>query len=118
MAMADDYGEAITHWLTELKGGNAQAAEMLWNVYFEALVSLARKSLGQRRSRDEEDVAVSVFQCLCNGSADGRFSQPMNRSDVWKLLTVITRQKATDYMRRLRSADRARCMANRLFWGQ
>ena len=48
---------------------------------------------------DEEDVAVSVFQSLCEGAAAGRFDKLSNREDLWSLLVAMTRMKAVDQIR-------------------
>ncbi len=46
---------------------------MLWERYFEKLVLVARQQLlsGHRRVVDEEDVALGVFESLCNGATRG-----------------------------------------------
>ena len=106
--VVDDYDVSITRWFQELKQGNSDAPHQLWNAYFDALVRLARKRLGDlpRRELDEEDVAVSVFHCLCDGAIKGRLDQHHDRTDLWKLLSVITRQKVTDHIRRSTAAKR------------
>jgi hypothetical protein len=69
---------------------------------------VARKRLGDRprRTADEEDLALSAFQCLCDGAKNGRFEGHMDRTDLWKLLLVITRQKVADHVRRVSAAKR------------
>ena len=55
--------ESVTEWLKQLKHGESQAAQKLWQRYIERLVRLARKHLRTtpRRVADEEDVAVAAF---------------------------------------------------------
>lgn len=93
---------SITHLIAQLKGGEESAAHELWERYFGRLTELARRRLQAhpRRVSDEEDVVVSVFDTLCNGAAEGRFAELTDRQDLWKLLLVITRQKAVDVIRR------------------
>ena len=93
---------SITHLIAQLKGGEEAAAYELWERYFGQLTELARRRLKAhpRRAADEEDVVVSVFDSLCDGAAQGRFTQLTDRHDLWKLLLVITRQKAVDLIRR------------------
>ena len=43
-----------------------------------------------RRDFDEEDVALSVFQSLCDGVKSGKFSRLDDRVNLWALLVVIT----------------------------
>ena len=52
---------SVTYWLSELKAGNQDAAQHLWERYFQRLVELARNKLqnAPRRAADEEDVAAA-----------------------------------------------------------
>jgi DNA-directed RNA polymerase specialized sigma24 family protein len=85
-----------------LKTGDPAAIERLWADYFQRLVGLARTMLPRsaRRDSDEEDVALSAFQSLCNGAKDGRFPNLADREDLWRLLVVITLRKARRALRR------------------
>jgi DNA-directed RNA polymerase specialized sigma24 family protein len=96
---ADD---SITQWIDQLKGGNQNAAQPLWERYFHRLVGLARKKLqhAPRRAADEEDVALSAFDTFCRGAEQGRFPRLHDRDDLWRLLVVITARKAIDQMRK------------------
>jgi RNA polymerase sigma factor (sigma-70 family) len=87
-----------THWVRGLKAGDQDAAQQLWQRYFEKLVGLARKKLwgARRRVDDEEDVALSAFDSFCRGAAGGRFPKLLDRNDLWGLLIVITARKAID----------------------
>jgi hypothetical protein len=49
---------------------------------------------------DEEDVALSVFQSICRGAAEGRLKDLSNRDELWWLLLRLTKQKVTDHTRR------------------
>ena len=93
---------SVTRWIAALKQGDQQAASALWRRYFDRLVGMARKQLGAtpRRTADEEDVALSVFRCLCDGAARGRFPVLTDRDDLWRLLTTLTIHKTVDQKRR------------------
>jgi RNA polymerase sigma factor (sigma-70 family) len=93
---------SISHWIAELKDGDASAAERLWERYAMRLVELARRRLkdAPKQVADEEDVAASVFHSLCRGAAAGRFENVKNRDDLWWLLLAITKQKVVDHVRR------------------
>ncbi|MCI0682205.1 MAG: ECF-type sigma factor [Gemmataceae bacterium] len=93
---------SVTRWIAALKQGDDRAAAALWQRYFDRLVAMARKKLGAtpRRAADEEDVALSVFRCLCDGAAHGRFPVLTDRDDLWRLLTTLTLHKAIDQKRR------------------
>ncbi len=66
---------SVTEWIAGLKAGEAEAADRLWNRYFQRLVRLARRKLGSapRRVADEEDIAAIVFRNLWQGAESGRF---------------------------------------------
>jgi DNA-directed RNA polymerase specialized sigma24 family protein len=92
---------SVSRWLGPLKEGDPDAAEQLWQACFLRLVDLARKRLRQAPvlARDEEDVALSVFDTFCRNAADGRFPQLVDRDDLWRLLAVITARKASHLLR-------------------
>ncbi|KAA5543036.1 RNA polymerase subunit sigma-70 [Roseiconus nitratireducens] len=94
--------DSVTAWIGDLKAGQDDATQKIWERYFARLVRVAARRMGSapRRIADEEDVAVSVFDSLCRGAAEGRFQQLQNRDDLWKLLTAIAGMKAVDQIRR------------------
>ena len=65
--MSDD---EVTRWLEGLTQGDDLAIQQIWERYYERLVRLARKKLGDtsRRMADEEDVALSAFHSFCQGA--------------------------------------------------
>ena len=94
--------KSVTLWLVELQNGDPDAAERLWNTYFQLLVLVGRSILGEapRQAADEEDVAISAFNSFCLRAADGRFPRLRDRDDLWKLLFTITVRKAQKQARR------------------
>ncbi len=81
--MADDVG-SVTRWISELKGGDPQAARSLWDRSFAQLVSLARARLRRATHRtaadaDEKDAALSAFDSFYRGVAEGRFARLNDR---------------------------------------
>ena len=89
---------SVTRWVTALKGGDAAAAQPLWERYHRQLISLARRKLesARRRGADEEDVVQNAFHSFFRGVAAGRFPQLDDRDNLWRLLVVITARKALD----------------------
>jgi hypothetical protein len=77
-------GGSVTHWIGLLKAGDQQAAQPLWERYFQQLVALARQRLRNmpRRATDEEDVALSAFDSFCRDACRGRFPQLGDRDDL------------------------------------
>ena len=100
---SDDMG-SVTLWVGDLKAGDHDAAQKLWERYFDKLVNVARSKLRASRrpgaDEDEEDAALSAFESLCDGAAHGRFPKLADRDDLWRLLVVITARKAVDQMQR------------------
>ncbi len=101
----------MTRWVTALKGGDAAAAQPLWERYHRQLVALARRKLdsSRRRAADEEDVVQSAFHSFFRGVAGGRFPQLDDRDNLWRLLVVITARKALDQLAREHAKRRGGC---------
>lgn len=94
--------DSVTQWIEQLKAGDRQAAQPLWERYYRRLVQLARARLrgARRRAEDESDVALSAFDSFCRGAAAGRFPLLADRDNLWPLLVKITRRKAIDLVQR------------------
>jgi DNA-directed RNA polymerase specialized sigma24 family protein len=92
---------SITRWLGQLQAGDRDAAQELWQRYFQRLVGLARQKLqgAPRRAADEEDVALSAFHSFCRQAEKGRFPQLSDRDSLWRLLVVLTARKAAHQRR-------------------
>src|SRR5215470_10539747 len=106
--MADANGDSVTVWIESLKTGDRDAAQKLWQRYFEALVRLARARLrgAPKAVADEEDAALSAFDCFCRGAARGRYPRLNDRDDLWRLLVILTERKAIDQARHQRRHKR------------
>jgi RNA polymerase sigma factor (sigma-70 family) len=101
---------SVSHWIASLKGGDAQAAQKLWDRYKKRLLGLARRRLTDvpKRVADEDDVAQSVFVSFFRGASEGRFEDVKNRDELWWILLAITRQKTVDLIRRETAKKRGR----------
>ena len=64
--MAGEIEDSVTVWIASLKAGDADAAQKLWQRYFETLVRLARDRLrgASRTVADEEDAALERLRQL------------------------------------------------------
>lgn len=91
----------ITQLLGQLKAGRDSAAVRIYNAYFDAVVNEARKRMryDAKRASDEEDVALSVMRNVIEGAKAGRFESHQDRTDLWRLMIAITRQKVIDRRR-------------------
>jgi DNA-directed RNA polymerase specialized sigma24 family protein len=95
-------------WVSQLKEGDPQAAQQLWNTYFFRMVKVARCKLhgAPAGMADEEDVALSAFKSFCRGTRDGRFAKLEDHEDPWPLLLALTTHKAIDLRRYERRVKR------------
>jgi DNA-directed RNA polymerase specialized sigma24 family protein len=100
---SEDIG-SVTSWLDDLKAGDLDAAQKLWERYFGALVRLAHARLRttSRVAEDEEDAALSAFDSFCAAAAEGRFPRLDDRDDLWRILVSLTSRKAVNQFRRQR----------------
>jgi RNA polymerase sigma factor (sigma-70 family) len=99
---ADDPG-SITRWLDGLKAGQPAAADAIWRRYYQRVVAVARRRLQSsphQAVEDGEDVAMSVFEGLCAGAAQGQFDRLRDRTELWQLLAAIAARKVLHHRRR------------------
>jgi RNA polymerase sigma factor (sigma-70 family) len=87
---------SVSRWIAALKQGDSSAAQPLWERYYRPLLALARKKLraARRSAADEEDVVQNAFQSFFRAVAQGRFPHLDDRDSLWRLLVVITANKA------------------------
>ncbi|MFW6171452.1 MAG: ECF-type sigma factor [Planctomycetota bacterium] len=114
--------DPVTQWIEGLKAGDEIAMADLWNRYFERLIQLARRRLNNtaRRVADEEDVALSVFRCLCAGAERGRLADISDRDDLWRVLVTMTLRKVVDQQRRAAGQKRGsgKVRGESIFFGE
>lgn len=101
---------SITIWLNSLSQGDPEAAQILWDRFFERMVRFARSRLVRDGGPkgEEEDVALSAFHDFFRSAADNRFAQLANRNDLWQVLHLLISRKAVDYYRRAKRQKRDR----------
>ena len=87
---------SVTVWLGQLRGGDPEAADRLWERYFRRLQGLARVKLpaALQNNAHAEDVALDAFASLWRGTQKGQFPELAGRDHLWRLLVVITARKA------------------------
>jgi DNA-directed RNA polymerase specialized sigma24 family protein len=96
----EDIG-SVTRWIRQAKAGDEAGLERIWERYFGQVVQYVRSRLGTRwrKARDEEDVALSVFDGLWRGVKAGRFPRLDDRDNLWKILVGVAARKAADVVR-------------------
>jgi DNA-directed RNA polymerase specialized sigma24 family protein len=94
---------SVSRLIPDLKDGDRQAMQRLWECYFQPLVRLARGRLhpGRCRGATAEDVALDAFLEFCDRvarpDADRKFPRLHSREHLWKLLACFTVRTAFDY---------------------
>jgi RNA polymerase sigma factor (sigma-70 family) len=93
--------ESLSSLVERLRRGDEHAAEELWRRYYHRILRLAARRLPQslRRTRDEEDVALSAFHSFVKGVQDDRFANLAESDNLWGLLIVLTTRKVQAHMR-------------------
>lgn len=93
--------KSVTEWIADLKAGDAEAAQRLFERYFDNLVRLANKRLKGHRQRaaDAEDVVQNVLASLMQGAPQGKYPKLTDRHDLWALLIAMTKHKAADQIK-------------------
>jgi DNA-directed RNA polymerase specialized sigma24 family protein len=96
-----DGANSITQWLHQAQVGDEYARQQLWVRYYERLIRLARSRIatGNARVSDEEDVVVGAFDAFFRALDHGKFPELGDREGIWRLLVVITDNKANDLYR-------------------
>lgn len=99
---------SVTHWIEQLKEGEPEAAQQVWERYWARLIGLARTRLGGNAGRmaDAEDAAQSAMQTFFRRAHKGNYPLLNDRQELWQLLVVITASKASNQRRRERALKR------------
>jgi DNA-directed RNA polymerase specialized sigma24 family protein len=98
----------VQDWLDQLQQGEPEAAQQVWERYFQQLVRLAQRKMKAlpRRIADEEDVALSAMNSFVQGARAGKFPRLDDENNLWRLLVTITGRKVNAQRRRHFAARR------------
>jgi RNA polymerase sigma factor (sigma-70 family) len=93
---------SITRLIPQLLARDETAIGELWQRYVRQMERLARPAMKGLApgAGDEQDVAQSAFFAFCEAAASGQAQQLESRNELWRLLSTIVRNKATDRVRR------------------
>jgi DNA-directed RNA polymerase specialized sigma24 family protein len=91
---------SVTGWIGGLRTGDTNAARVLWERFFDRMLSVARRNLRKMPGAfDEEDVALSAFWTVWRSFQAGGHEAVQSRHSLWKLLAVVTVRKASDRLK-------------------
>lgn len=87
--------------LARFDQGEDSAAKEIVDAYYERLVGLARKRLGNLPPQvaDEEGAVISALRSFFSAVQGGQIRQVDDEHDLWRLLAMITARKAIRQMR-------------------
>jgi DNA-directed RNA polymerase specialized sigma24 family protein len=106
MSLDHDPVDSVIGCINDFKQGDAAAAFMLSQRYFERLVRLASQLLrGKCRpagGNGSDDIANSALHSFLDGVTRDQFRRLRDRNDVWWWLFLITKRKVTDEIERQR----------------
>lgn len=91
---------SVTFHLEGMKAGDEESTQAIWGRCFLMIARIAQQQMSgaNKRMADDEDVAASVFASLFFGAVDGKFPNVQDRDSLWRLIVVMTRRKAADYI--------------------
>ncbi|MBN71868.1 MAG: LuxR family transcriptional regulator [Gimesia sp.] len=103
--------EQTQHVFQRVRAGDQDAAQEIFDRYFQRLIGLAHSRLSEKLGRkvDADDIVQSALRSFFVRSQEGQYA--IERSgDLWKLLAAITRNKllkqAEHFQQQKRSLDR------------
>ena len=96
--------------LEQFKTGDKQAANHLFEQYFDRSVKAASRRIANRPidGVDSEDVALSAFESMWKRADKMQFSETdlQDSNEFWKLLCTVIRFKAEKHIRRANAEKR------------
>lgn len=100
---------SITGVFQKLRKGETDAAKVLWDRFFPRLRALANKTLaGSRLPMSADDALQEAFFSFFRSVESGKVDEHSRRSDLWKLLCLLTVQLARKQIRGENALKRGR----------
>lgn len=100
--MVENPEGSVTFYMNQLREGNRNGTDELWQRFYSRLVRLAHNRMNAkfRRVVGEEDVAtIAIAECF-KSLEEGRFPELKDRDDLWARLAQITERRALNEIRR------------------
>lgn len=118
MTSCSNPNDSVSRWLVDgTRSTRSDSTTHLWQHFGLRLVRVARQQL--RSIRDaaygSEDLALSAFHEFHRCQAQGYFPNLSNRDQLWRLLVVISLNKARNYQRAMLRLKRSPDGASQFF---
>lgn len=96
----EDVG-SVSNWLKELKTGDENAVEAIWNRYYQRVVEFAiqKMKINPDRAVDGEDIAQLTMHRFCLKATSGDYPDLDDRQQLWDLLVVYTLNRIRNHIR-------------------
>jgi RNA polymerase sigma factor (sigma-70 family) len=106
--MTTNSEHSVTKYLDDLKNGDQDAAQQVWERFLGRLIRLADRKLksSPRKALNEEDVVQQAFAQFFLQVQQGRFPQLNDRNDLWQVLAMLVDRRAKDQLRKQKSEKR------------
>lgn len=99
---------SVTQCLNNLRRGESDAQQLLWDRFLDRLLGLARNRLRglQDPMTEPDDLASIVFYDFLLGIKKNSFNKVDDRHDLWQVLVMLTNRRAIDRRRKARAKKR------------
>jgi DNA-directed RNA polymerase specialized sigma24 family protein len=103
---ADD--DSVAGFFQQLRAGNQDGLEKLWQRFRPRLLGLAAATLGRQSPgmADAEDALQSAMVSFWQRAERGDFGSDLGQDDIWQILAIITKRKALRHRRRENTQSR------------
>lgn len=101
-ALPEAIAGSVTILLQQIRRGEQDAVQPLFELYFGRLAALGRALLPERfqRMADGEDLALEVLTAFFAAAGSGLLPELKTRSDIWRMLARRLQQRAANEIRR------------------
>lgn len=92
---------SVSQYIDGLKHGDEQAAQKIWERFYQRLLVQADKKLksSPRKAMNEEDVVQRAFADFFHQVQQGRFPKLDDRNDLWQILAMLVDRRAKDQIK-------------------
>ena len=100
---------SVSHWLRDIKAGDDNAVDAIWQRYYERVVHFAirKMKINPDQAVDGEDIAQLALHRFCLNVTSGRYPNLDDREQLWDLLAVFTLNRIRKHLRACNTIKRS-----------